>query len=71
MTTVLAARADRAAMVRDYLASVTDEVLDEELRNPHNPRERRDSAPLPARDPRRGWELLRFALRDLDVIAHP
>ena len=24
-------------MVRDFLATVTDEVLDEERRNPHNP----------------------------------
>ena len=26
-------------MVRDFLATVTDEVLDEERRNPHNPAE--------------------------------
>ena len=51
---VLAAHADRAAMVRDFLATVTDEVLDEHRRNPHNPAKVRDSAPLPARDPRRG-----------------
>ena len=34
---VLAARADRAAMMRNFLGTVTDEVLDEERRNPHNP----------------------------------
>ncbi len=34
---VRAARADRAAMVRDFLATVTDQELDEERRNPHNP----------------------------------
>ena len=34
---VLAARADRVAMVRDFLATVTDDVLDEPRPNPHAP----------------------------------
>jgi DinB superfamily len=65
---VRAARADHAAMVRDFLATVTDQVLDEERPNPHNP--------AVAETVRRclhvileeSWEHLRFALRDLDEI---
>jgi hypothetical protein len=34
---VLSARADRTALVRDFLATVTDEVLDEQRRNRHDP----------------------------------
>ena len=67
---VLAARAGRVTMVRDFLATVTDEVLDEERRNPHNP--------MKAQTVRRclhvileeSWEHLRFALRDLDLTSH-
>ena len=71
MTTVLAARADRAAMVRDYLASVTDEVLDEERRNPHNPAGAETVRQCLHVILEESWEHLRFALRDLDAIAHP
>lgn len=66
---VLTARASRAAMVRDFLATVTDEGLDEERRNPHNP-----SEPATVRHClhvilEESWEHLRFAVRDLDAIA--
>jgi hypothetical protein len=65
---VLAARADRAAMVRDFLATVTDEVLDEERRNPHNPANAETVRHCLHVILREGWEHLRFALRDLDAV---
>jgi hypothetical protein len=67
---VLAARADRAAMVRDFLATVTDELLDEERRNPHNPAHAETVRQCLHVILEESWEHLRFALRDLDVIAH-
>ena len=67
---VLAARADRAAMVRDFLATVTDEVLDEERRNPHNPANAETVRHCLHVILAEGWEHLRFAQRDLDVIEH-
>jgi hypothetical protein len=65
---VLAARADRAAMVRDFLATVTDAVLDEERRNPHNPAEAETVRSCLHVILEECWEHLRFALRDLDAI---
>ncbi len=67
---VLAARADRAAMVRDYLGTVTDEVLDEERRNPHDPEHAETVRQCLHVILEESWEHLRFALRDLDVIGH-
>ena len=66
---VLAARADRSAMVRDFLAAVTDEVLAEERRNPHDPAKVVTVRHCLHVILEEGWEHLRFALRDLDVIA--
>jgi hypothetical protein len=65
---VLAARADRAAMVRDFLATVTDAVLDEERRNPHNPAEAETVRSCLHVILEECWEHLRFALRDLDAV---
>jgi len=65
---VLAARADRAAMVGDFLSSVTDEVLDEERRNPHNPANAETVRHCLHVILEESWEHLRFALRDLDAI---
>jgi hypothetical protein len=65
---VLAARADRAAMVRDFLVTVTDEVLDEERRNPHDPAEAETVRSCLHVILEESWEHLRFALRDLDAI---
>lgn len=65
---VLAARADRAAMVRDFLATVTDAVLDEERRNPHEPSEPETVRRCLHVILHESWEHLRFALRDLDAI---
>jgi hypothetical protein len=68
---VLAARADRTAMVRDFLATVTDDVLDEERRNPHNPAEAETVRSCLHVILEESWEHLRFALRDLDAIQFP
>lgn len=68
---VLAARADRAAMVRDFLATVTDEVLEEERRNPHNPEEGETVRSCLHVILEESWEHLRFALRDLNAIESP
>ena len=65
---VLAARAERATMVRDFLATVTDEVLDEERRNPHNPANAETVRHCLHVILKEGWEHLRFALRDLDAV---
>jgi hypothetical protein len=68
---VLAARADRTAMMRDFLATVTDQVLDEERRNPHNPDVAETVRSCLHVVLEESWEHLRFALRDLDAIQAP
>lgn len=68
---VLAARADRVAMVRDYLATVTDQVLDEERRNPHNPEQPETVRQCLHVILEESWEHLRFALGDLNAIEQP
>ena len=68
---VLAARADRAAMIRDFLATVTDEVLDEQRRNPHNQADAETVRSCLHVILEESWEHLRFALRDLDAINSP
>jgi len=65
---VLDARTDRAAMVRNFLATATDEVLDEERRNPHNPANAETVRHCLHVILEESWEHLRFALRDLDAI---
>jgi len=68
---VRAARADRAATVRDFLATVTDQVLDEKRRNPHNPAVAETVRGCLHVILEESWEHLRFALRDLDQINSP
>ena len=68
---VLAARADRAAMVRAFLASVSDEALDEDRRNPHNPAEAETVRSCLHVILEESWEHLRFAQRDLDAMSSP
>ena len=68
---VLAARADRVAMMRDFLATVTDDVLDEERRNPHAPEEPETVRSCLHVVLEEQWEHLRFAVRDLDAIEPP
>ena len=66
---VLEARADRVAMMRDYLAAVTADELDDTRQNPHHP-----DYPETVRSClhvvlEEEWEHHRFAVRDLDAIA--
>ncbi|WP_101525774.1 DinB family protein [Nocardioides houyundeii] len=68
---VLAARAERVAMVRDYLDAVTPEALDEPRNNPWAP-----ERPATVRSClhvvlREEWEHLRYVVRDLDAIESP
>ncbi len=65
---VLEARADRVAMVRDFLATVTPDDLAAERRNPHDP-----DCPETVRSClhvilEEEWEHHRYAVRDLDAI---
>jgi uncharacterized damage-inducible protein DinB len=65
---VLAARADRVAMMRDLLADVTETWLDEERRNPHDAERSETVRQCLQVVMEESWEHLRFALRDLDAI---
>jgi hypothetical protein len=65
---VLRARAGRVAMVRDFLATITPDVLAAPRKNPHNP-----GRPETVRSClhvilNEEWEHLRYAVRDLDAI---
>lgn len=64
---VLAARADRVAMVRDFLATVTPAELDTPRTNPHGPRPETTRSCLHV-ILEEEWEHYRFAVRDLDTI---
>jgi hypothetical protein len=68
---VLVARAERVAMVRDFLATVTADQLDEERRNPHDPAHAETVRSCVHVVLEESWEHLRFALRDLDAIEPP
>lgn len=65
---VLAVRAERVARVRDYLESVTAEVLDETRASPWAPDYRKSVRSCLHTILVEEWEHLRFALRDLDAI---
>ncbi|MEV0286463.1 DinB family protein [Kribbella sp. NPDC050820] len=65
---VLEARAGRVAMVRDYIATVTPEVLDAECTNPHNPDHPETVRSCLHVILEEEWEHQRFAVRDLDTI---
>jgi hypothetical protein len=65
---VLEARADRVAMVRDFLAGVTDAELDEERANPWAPQFPETVRSCVHTILGEEWEHLRYALRDLDAI---
>jgi hypothetical protein len=65
---VLEVRAGRVAMVRDFLATITPDVLAAPRNNPHDP-----GRPETVRSClhvilREEWEHLRYAVRDLDSI---
>jgi hypothetical protein len=65
---VLAARAGRVAMVRDFLDMVTPAELDEERPNPHDPEHTETVRHCLQVVLQESWEHLRFAVRDLDII---
>jgi hypothetical protein len=66
---VLAARADRVAMVRDFLATVTTDDLAAPRENPHDPDHPETVRSCLHVILEEEWEHLRFALRDLDTLA--
>jgi DinB superfamily/Pentapeptide repeats (8 copies) len=65
---VLDARADRVAMVRDFLAGLTAEQVAEERRNPHAPQYPETVRSCLHTILEEEWEHHRFAVRDLDTI---
>ena len=65
---VLAARAGRVAMVRDFLATVTPEALAEERRNPHDPAYSETTLSCLHVVLEEEWEHHRYAVRDLDAL---
>jgi hypothetical protein len=65
---VLQIRADRVDMVRDFLATVTPEVLAEARRNPHASEYPETVLSCLHTILEEEWEHLRFAMRDLDTI---
>jgi hypothetical protein len=66
---VLEARDDRVAMVRDYLAAVTPEVLDESRAAAWDPDHRMSVRECLHVVLNEEWEHHRFAVRDLDALA--
>jgi hypothetical protein len=65
---VLAARADRVALVGDFLATVTADELAAERKNPHAPEYPETVRSCLHVILEEEWEHLRFAVRDLDAI---
>jgi hypothetical protein len=66
---ILDARADRVAMMRDFLAGVTAEELEVERRNPHDPAHPESTRSCLHVILDEEWEHHRYAVRDLDAIA--
>jgi hypothetical protein len=65
---VLAVRAGRVGMVRDFLTGVTPEQLDETRPSPWSPGYRDTVRSCLHTILEEEWEHLRFALRDLDTV---
>ena len=65
---VLEARADRVAMVRVFLSTVTPQELQAARRNPWNPEHTETTLSCLHTILEEEWEHLRYAVRDLDVI---
>ena len=65
---VLQVRAGRIAMVRDFLATVTAEVLAAPRKNPHDPGRQETTRSCLHVILNEEWEHLRYAIRDLDAI---
>jgi hypothetical protein len=65
---VLDARADRQALVRDFIASVTLAVLDEQRTNPWAPDVQKTVRSCLHTIIEEEWEHHRYAARDLDAL---
>ena len=65
---VLEVRAGRVAMVRDFLATVTPEMLATKRPNPWNPRYPETTLSCLHVILEEEWEHHRYAVRDLDTI---
>ena len=65
---MLEARADRVAMVRDFLATVTPDVLDSARTNPWAPQHPETVRSCLHTILEEEWEHHRYAVRDLDAI---
>jgi hypothetical protein len=65
---VLAARASRVELVRDFLATVTDAELEVQRANPWAPEHAETTRSCLHTILEEEWEHLRYALRDLDAI---
>lgn len=68
---VLAARADRQTMVRDFLRTATVELLAEERPNPHAPAYSETVLSCLRTILEEEWEHHRYAVRDLDALDSP
>ncbi|PWN03225.1 DinB superfamily protein [Nocardioides silvaticus] len=66
---VLAVRAERVAMVREFVAAATPDLLDEPRPNPWAPDRTESVRACLHVVLEEEWEHLRYALRDLDAIA--
>lgn len=66
---VLEARADRVAMVRDLLATITADDLATPRKNPHDPEHAETTRSCLHVILEEEWEHHRFAVRDLDTLA--
>jgi hypothetical protein len=66
---VLEARADRQAMVRDFLAEVSPAELEQTRRNPHAPEHEETVLSCLRTILEEEWEHHRYAVRDLDALA--
>jgi uncharacterized damage-inducible protein DinB len=65
---VLEARAGRVAMVRDFLATISPDMLASTRRNPHNPDYQETTLSCLHVILEEEWEHHRYAVRDLDAI---
>ena len=65
---VLEVRAGRVAMVRDFLATVSSDVLAEPRKNPHDPEHQETTRSCLHVILEEEWEHHRYAVRDLDTI---
>jgi hypothetical protein len=66
---VLEARAGRVAMVRDFLATVSPDLLASARPNPHDPAHQETVLSCLHTILEEEWEHLRYAVRDLDAIS--